>query len=203
MQEMIFRGVDVVAILMEWAMARIVLHQDIQSKAHKEINAVVGSHPITDSDVSNLHFLKCVVKETLRMHPPGPLLSWARLAVQDTHVGKHVVPAGTTAMVNMWAISHDEAIWGDPWVFRPERFTEQDVSVLGSDLRLAPFGSGRRVCPGRMMGLSTVQLWLGRLLQEYEWLPAKPIKLTECLRLSMEMKKPLLCRAARRGEEAA
>ncbi|PUZ44907.1 hypothetical protein GQ55_8G173500 [Panicum hallii var. hallii] len=201
--EMIFRGVDVVAILMEWAMARIVLHQDNQSKAHKEINSVVGSHPITDSDVSNLHFLQCVVKETLRMHPPGPLLSWARLAVQDTHVGKHVVPAGTTAMVNMWAISHDEAIWGDPWVFRPERFTELDVSVLGSDLRLAPFGSGRRVCPGRMMGLSTVQLWLGRLLQEYEWLPAKPIKLAECLRLSMEIKKPLLCRAVRRGEEAA
>ncbi|RLM58547.1 cytochrome P450 78A5-like [Panicum miliaceum] len=129
--------------------------------------------------------------------------SWARLAVQDTHFGKHVVPAGTTAMVNMWAISHDKAVWGDPWVFRPERFTEQDLSVLGSDLRLAPFGSGRRVCPGRMMGLLTVKLWLGRLQQEYEWLPAKPIKLAECLRLSMEMKKPLLCRSVRRGEEAA
>uniref|UniRef100_A0A0A9A876 CYP78D3v1 n=1 Tax=Arundo donax TaxID=35708 RepID=A0A0A9A876_ARUDO len=134
------------------------------------------------------------------MHPPGPLLSWARLAVHDTLVGKHLVPAGTTAMVNMWAISHDEAIWRDPWMFRPERFMEEDVSVLGSDLRLAPFGSGRRICPGRMMGLSTVHLWLGRLLQEYEWLPAQPIKLTECLRLSMEMKKPLICRAVCRGE---
>ena len=65
MQEMVFRGVDVVAILVEWAMARIALHQDIQSKAHKEINAAVGSQPITDSDIiSNLRFLQCVVKGT-------------------------------------------------------------------------------------------------------------------------------------------
>ncbi|RCV38184.1 hypothetical protein SETIT_8G121800v2 [Setaria italica] len=201
--EMVFRGVDVVAILLEWTMARVALHPDIQSKAHEEIDAVVGVHrPITDADIPNLHFLQCIVKETLRMHPPGPLLSWARLAVHDARVGKYVVPAGTTAMVNMWAISHDEAIWGDPWAFRPERFRVEDVSVLGSDLRLAPFGSGRRVCPGRMMGLSTVQLWLGRLLQEYEWSPAKPVKLAECLRLSMEMKQPLVCRAVRRGEAA-
>ncbi|WVZ51819.1 hypothetical protein U9M48_002927 [Paspalum notatum var. saurae] len=200
--EMIFRGVDVVAILLEWAMARMALHPDIQSKAQKEIDAVVGLRPITDSNMPNLHFLQWIVKETLRMHPPGPLLSWARLAVHDTQVGKHVVPAGTTAMVNMWAISHDEAIWGDPWVFRPDRFGQEDVSILGSDLRLAPFGSGRRVCPGRMMGLSTAQLWLGRLLQDYEWLPAKPIKLVERLRLSMEMKTPLACRALRRGEAA-
>ncbi|XP_066335285.1 cytochrome P450 78A5-like [Miscanthus floridulus] len=207
--EMIFRGVDVVAILLEWAMARMSLHSDIQSKAQEEMDAAVGRlRPITDSDVPSLRFLQWILKETLRMHPPGPLLSWARLAVQDARVGKHVVPAGTTAMVNMWAISHDEAIWGDPWVFRPERFAEEEVSVLGSDLRLAPFGSGRRVCPGRMMGLATAQLWLGRLLQEYRWLPPpanKPVRLAECLRLSMEMKTPLVCRAVprRRGGPAA
>ncbi|CAD6257098.1 unnamed protein product [Miscanthus lutarioriparius] len=184
--EMIFRGVDVVAILLEWAMARMSLHPDIQSKAHEEMDAAVGlRRPVTDSDVPNLPLLQWILKETLRMHPPGPLLSWARLAVQDAQVGKHVVPAGTTAMVNVWAISHDEAIWGDPWVFRSER-----------------------VCPGRMMGLATAQLWLGRLLKEYRWLPPpanKPVKLAECLRLSMEMKKPLVCRAVprRRGGPAA
>ncbi|BAF28281.2 Os11g0487600 [Oryza sativa Japonica Group] len=198
--EMIFRGTDVVAILLEWAMARMVLHPDIQSKVQEELDRAVGHRPMTDSDIPNLRFLHCVIKETLRMHPPGPLLSWARLAVHDTYVGKHLVPAGTTAMVNMWAISHDETIWGDPWVFRPERFMEEDINVLGSDLRLAPFGSGRRVCPGRMMGLSTAYLWFGRMLQEYKWAAAQPVKLTECLRLSMEMKKPLVCHAVPRSK---
>jgi len=138
------------------------------------------------------------VKEVLRLHPPGPLLSWARLAVHDVHVDKVLVPAGTTAMVNMWAISHDSSIWEDPWAFKPERFLKEDVSIMGSDLRLAPFGAGRRVCPGRALGLATTHLWLAQLLRHFIWLPSQHVDLSECLRLSMEMKTPLRCVVVRR-----
>ncbi|GKF61141.1 cytochrome P450 78A5-like protein, partial [Tanacetum coccineum] len=130
---MIFRGTDTVAILLEWIMARMVLHQDIQAKAQDEIDEHVGNRHVQDSDISKLVYLQAIVKEVLRMHPPGPLLSWARL---------------------------------------PERFIEEEVPVMGSDLRLAPFGSGRRVCPGKSLGLATVHLWLARLLQQYKWLPS-------------------------------
>lgn len=203
--EMIFRGTDTVAILLEWIMARMVLHQDIQAKVQQEIDACIGaggdpvdhrSRHVQDSDLPNLPYLQAVVKEVLRMHPPGPLLSWARLAIHDVHVGKSFVPAGTTAMVNMWAITHDPSIWKDPWIFRPERFVEEeDVPIMGSDLRLAPFGSGRRVCPGKALGLATVQLWFARLLHCFRWLPApaQNVDLSETLRLSLEMKKPLTC----------
>ncbi|KAB2097467.1 hypothetical protein ES319_A01G172400v1 [Gossypium barbadense] len=133
------------------------------------------------------------------MHPPGPLLSWARLATHDVHVGKSFVPAGTTAMVNMWAITHDPSIWKDPGTFRPERFIEEDVPIMGSDLRLAPFGSGRRVCPGKALGLAIVQLWLARFLQYFRWLPtAQHVDLSETLKLSLEMKNPLTCRVVPR-----
>ncbi|EEE59259.1 hypothetical protein OsJ_11275 [Oryza sativa Japonica Group] len=54
-------------------------------------------------------------------------------------------------MVNMWAIAHDPELWPEPDEFRPERFAEEDVSVLGGDLRLAPFGAGRRACPGKTL----------------------------------------------------
>ncbi|OMO88165.1 Cytochrome P450 [Corchorus olitorius] len=150
---------------------------------------------LSDSD------MVAVLWEVLRMHPPGPLLSWARLAIHDVHVGKCFIPAGTTAMVNMWAITHDPSIWKDPWTFRPERFLEEaeDVSIMGSDLRLAPFGSGRRVCPGKALGLATVQLWLARLLHRFRWLPAQQhVDLSETLRLSLEMKRPLACQVVPR-----
>ena len=133
------------------------------------------------------------------MHPPGPLLSWARLAIHDTHVGDHFIPAGTTAMVNMWAITHDERIWSEPNEYMPERFMEEDVTIMGSDLRLAPFGSGRRVCPGKAMGLATVQLWLAHLLQSFKWVASdNGVDLSELLKLSMEMKHPLVCKAVAR-----
>ncbi|KAF8037370.1 hypothetical protein BT93_B0320 [Corymbia citriodora subsp. variegata] len=199
--EMIFRGTDTVAILLEWILARMVLHPDIQAKAQSEINAALGSaRPVEDSDLPRLPYLRAVVKETLRMHPPGPLLSWARLAIYDTHIGGHFIPAGTTAMVNMWAITHDEAVWADPEEFNPERFmVEEDhgeFPIMGSDLRLAPFGAGRRVCPGKAMGLATVELWLAQLLQSYKWVASdRGVDLSERLKLSMEMKLSLVCKA--------
>lgn len=195
---MIFRGTDTVAILLEWILARMVLHQEIQTKAQLEIDAVVGTHRlVSNSDLPNLHYLQAIVKETLRMHPPGPLLSWARLAIHDTHIGQNFIPAGTTAMVNMWSITHDKEIWLEPNKYEPERFINEDVAIMGSDLRLAPFGSGRRVCPGKAMGLATVELWLAQLLQNFKWVASDNygVDLTETLKLSMEMKHCLVCKA--------
>ena len=199
---MIFRGTDTVAILLESILARMVLHPEIQAMAQSEIDRVVGKNrTVSDADLQSLPYLNAIIKETLRVHPPGPLLSWARLAIHDTHVGEHFIPAGTTAMVNMWAITHSDDIWSKPEVFRPERFLEEDVAIMGTDLRLAPFGAGRRVCPGKAMGLATVQLWLAQLLQSFDWCNAVDdhgVDLSECLKLSLEMEKPLVCKAVAR-----
>nr|GME05656.1 cytochrome P450 78A9-like [Ipomoea batatas] len=195
--EMIFRGTDTVAVLIEWILARLVLHREIQTKLQEELDGVVGKlGTVTESDVSSLPYLHAVVKEVLRLHPPGPLLSWARLAVSDTTVDGYHVPAGTTAMVNMWTITRDPDIWADPLRFMPDRFMKtraEEVSVMGSDLRLAPFGSGRRSCPGKTLGLTTVVFWVASLLQEFDWVGSdeKPVDLSEVLNLSCEMAKPL------------
>ena len=188
------------AILLEWTLARMVLHPEIQAKAQIEIDSVCGSKPVTDADIPNLKYLQCIVKEALRVHPPGPLLSWARLAVHDVTVGDMHIPKGTTAMVNMWAITHDEKVWAEPEKFNPERFVEDDVSVMGTDLRLAPFGAGRRVCPGKALGMASVNLWLAQLLQSFKWVPSDDVTvdLAERLKLSMEMKKPLSCKVVPR-----
>ncbi|XP_019154478.1 PREDICTED: cytochrome P450 78A9-like [Ipomoea nil] len=194
--EMIFRGTDTVAVLIEWILARMVLHPDVQSKVQEEVDRIVGrERAVTESDVAKMVYLPAVIKEVLRLHPPGPLLSWARLAITDTVVGGYHVPAGTTAMVNMWAITRDPQVWENPLEFNPRRFLDvpaQDhFSVMGSDMRLAPFGSGRRACPGKNLGLTTVTFWVAALLQEFVFEAAADVDLSEVLRLSCEMVNPL------------
>ncbi|XP_038724966.1 cytochrome P450 78A9-like [Tripterygium wilfordii] len=197
--EMIFRGTDTVAVLIEWILARMVLHPDIQSKVHNELDQVVGrARPLMESDIQSLTYMQAVVKEVLRLHPPGPLLSWARLAITNTTVDGYHVPAGTTAMVNMWAITRDPEVWADPLKFSPERFVaDPEFSLFGPDLRLSPFGSGRRSCPGKMLGWATVSFWVGTLLHEFEWKQSDqgPVDLSEVLRLSCEMASPLRVKA--------
>lgn len=192
---MIFRGTDTTALLTEWVMAELVLHPEVQRRLQTNLDcAALGNCTLTDSDVAKLPYLQAVVKETLRLHPPGPLLSWARLSTSDVNLSNGmVVPAHTTAMVNMWAITHDAAVWPDPFDFNPDRFMEADVDVRGGDLRLAPFGAGRRVCPGKNMGLVTVTRWVAELVYRFEWVaePGHPVDLSEALKLSCEMKHPL------------
>ncbi|XP_031266405.1 cytochrome P450 78A7 [Pistacia vera] len=197
--EMIFRGTDTTAILTEWVMAELILNPDVQVKVHQELDLIVGNKiDLTDVDVAKLKYLQAVIKETLRIHPPGPLLSWARLSTSDVHLSNGmVVPANTTAMVNMWAITHDPTVWEEPLAFKPERYLKSqggaDVDVRGVDLRLAPFGAGRRVCPGKNLGLVTVSLWVAKLLHRFEWVQdiSNPVDLSEVLNLSCEMKNPL------------
>jgi cytochrome P450 len=203
---MIFRGTDTTALLTEWVMAELVLHPEAQEKLQREIDSVVGNRTVTDADLATLPYLQSVVKETLRVHPPGPLLSWARLSTSDVQLSNGMlIPANTTAMVNMWAITHDPHVWKDPLEFRPERFLESeggaDVDVRGGDLRLAPFGAGRRVCPGKNLGLVTVTLWVAKLVHHFTWVrdAGHPVGLDEVLKLSCEMKHPLHAIAVQRS----
>ncbi|KAJ4803838.1 Cytochrome P450 78A9 [Rhynchospora pubera] len=196
--EMVFRGTDTVAVLIEWILARLVLHQDIQARVHEELDRVVGlEQVVTESYSGSLTYLQAVIKEVLRMHPPGPLLSWARISTSDVYISGKLIPAGTTAMVNMWAITHDSDVWSDPMEFKPDRFfgsNAEELSIFGSDLRLAPFGSGRRGCPGKQLAMNTVTFWVASLLHEFVWLlpsDQKTVDLSEVLRLSCEMDHPL------------
>ncbi|KAJ6398037.1 hypothetical protein OIU77_018947 [Salix suchowensis] len=199
--EMIFRGTDTTALLTEWVMAEVVLHPEVQEKLHSELDMAAKDGSLADADVAKLPYLQAVVKETLRVHPPGPLLSWARLSTSDVQLSNGmVIPANTTAMVNMWAITHDPHVWEDPLEFKPERFIEADVDVRGNDLRLAPFGAGRRVCPGKNLGLVTVTLWVAKLVHSFKWKQDvdHPVDLGEVLKLSCEMKYPLCAVAMQR-----
>uniref|UniRef100_A0ACD5WRJ8 Uncharacterized protein n=1 Tax=Avena sativa TaxID=4498 RepID=A0ACD5WRJ8_AVESA len=206
--EMVFRGTDAMAVLMEWTIARVVLHRDVQANVHRELDEVVGrSSHVSESAVPALPYLQALLKEALRVHPPGPLLSWRHRAITDTYVDGHLVPAGTTAMVNQWAMSRDPDVWDAPLEFRPERFLAggeaPDVSVLGADGRLVPFGSGRRSCPGKSLAMTTVTAWMATLLHEFEWMPAAPaagVDLSEVLRLSCEMAVPLEVRVRPRRQ---
>ncbi|KAJ8543742.1 hypothetical protein K7X08_025360 [Anisodus acutangulus] len=204
--EMIFRGTDTTALLTEWVMAELVLHPEVQKKLRQEIDNVTMGKGVTDADAARMSYLQAVVKETLRVHPPGPLLSWARLSTSDVQLSNGlVVPSQTTAMVNMWAITHDSDVWENPFEFKPERFVVSEgvanVDVRGGDLRLAPFGAGRRVCPGKNLGLVTVMLWVAKLVQNFEFVEdgAHQVDLGEVLKLSCEMKNPLTVVAVQRN----
>lgn len=110
---------------------------------------------------------EAVVKETLRLHPPGPLM--AMEAREKCKVMGCDIPSKTKIIINTWAIGRDPGYRTSPDEFRPERFLESSVDFRGNSLAYIPFGGGRGICPGISFGIANVELSLAQLLYHFDW----------------------------------
>ncbi|XP_066355669.1 cytochrome P450 81Q32-like [Miscanthus floridulus] len=185
-------GTDTSALTTEWAMALLLTHPEAMRKVTAELHTNVGtSRLVEESDIANLPYLQCVVKETLWLCPVGPVLP-AHEAMEDCTVGGFHVRRGTMILVNAWAIHRDPKLWEAPEEFRPERFLDAGM-VTTVTAPLLPFGLGRRRCPGEGLAMRLVSLTLAALVQCFEWDVGEcgAPDMAEGVGLSMPMAKPL------------
>ena len=145
----------------------------VMDKAQEEVRKLIGKKGrVDEDDLQNLPYLGIVVKETLRLHPPVPLLL-PRVAMQSCVLDGFEIQPMTMVYVNAYAVGRDPECWKDPLKFFPERFLGSTIDYKGHDFELIPFGAGRRSCPGIVMGSTMVELILSNLLYSFNWeLPA-------------------------------
>ncbi|KAD4584626.1 hypothetical protein E3N88_22227 [Mikania micrantha] len=161
-------GTDNSALAPEWGLSELINHPNIMRKAVAEIDNVVGKDRlIQESDVENLPYLQAIIKETLRLHPPVPLIP--RKSTEDRTVAGYHIQANTSIYINTWALGRDPNHWENPLEFMPERFEEKPMDVRGQHFEFLPFGSGRRMCPGTSLGLKMVYATFGAMIQCFEW----------------------------------
>ncbi|XP_064957839.1 geraniol 8-hydroxylase-like [Musa acuminata AAA Group] len=162
-------GSDTTSSTVEWAMAELLRNPRVMSKVREEIVRVIGfSREVEEADIGSLPYLQAVVKETLRLHPPVPLML-PRLAEATVELHGYEIPEGTRLLINIWAIGRDSSLWTEPEEFFPERFLNKEVDFKGRHFEFIPFGSGRRICPGLPLAYRMVHLMLASMLQRFEW----------------------------------
>ncbi|KAK4841851.1 hypothetical protein QYF36_011521 [Acer negundo] len=162
-------GVDTSAITVVWAMAELARNPRLMKKAQDEIRNCIGKKGrVTEDDIDQLPYLKMIIKEILRLHPPAPLLL-ARETISHFKVDGYDINPKTLIQVNVWAIGRDPKYWKNPEEFYPERFMDNSIDYKGQNFEFLPFGSGRRICPGINLGLITSELALANLLYCFDW----------------------------------
>uniref|UniRef100_A0ACD5WJU5 Uncharacterized protein n=1 Tax=Avena sativa TaxID=4498 RepID=A0ACD5WJU5_AVESA len=161
---------DTTGRVLEWAMSELLNNPEVMAKVQLEVRGVLGQGQavITNTDLSELHYLRMFIKEVLRMHPPAPLLV-PREAREDCEIMGYDIPRGTNIYVNVFAISRDPRYWDNPEDFKPERFENNKIDYFGTHFEFTPFGAGRRQCPGILFGTSTVEIALANLLYHFNW----------------------------------
>ncbi|GFP95571.1 premnaspirodiene oxygenase [Phtheirospermum japonicum] len=181
--EMFGAGATSSTIVVEWAMAEMLKNLEILKKAQDEVRRVFdgkgGTGRVDESRFDELKYLRIVIKETLRMHPPAPLLV-PRASRERCEINGYEIPAKTWVLVNAWAIGRDPEYWEDAERFKPERFLEkQEVDFKGNSFEYIPFGAGRRICPGLLFGVANVEILLAMFLYHFDWVLADGMKAEE------------------------
>ena len=169
-------GTETTTNTIVFAVLYMINYPDIQAKLYQEIKDVVGMDRSPDvSDKSKLKFLSAFIMETQRFAGVVPL-GIDRLATSDIQLGGYTITKGTSVMVNLDSALRDVSAWGDPDVFRPDRFLDDKGSVVVKKDFL-PFGIGKRNCLGE--GLATMELFIfiSALVQKFEFLPENEAEL--------------------------
>ncbi|KAF7828927.1 cytochrome P450 84A1 [Senna tora] len=167
--DVMFGGTETVASAIEWAMSELMRSPEDLKRVQQELADVVGlDRTVEESDFDNLTYLRCVLKETLRLHPPIPLL--LHETAEDAVVSGYFIPKKARVMINAWAIGRDPNSWEEPDTFKPARFLKEGVpDFKGNNFEFIPFGSGRRSCPGMQLGLYALDLAVAHLLHCFTW----------------------------------
>lgn len=187
---------DTTFAALEWTMSELLRHPRVMKKLQNEIREIVGDKTeITDNDLVEMHYLRAVIKESLRLHPPLPLL-FPRMANQDVNVSGYNIKANTQVLVNAWLLGRDPKSYNNPEEYAPERFLNSSIDFKGNDFELLPFGAGRRGCPGIQFAIALKEIALANLVHIFNWvLPdgarEENLDMTESMGAVVHRKHPL------------
>ncbi|KAI0056025.1 cytochrome P450 [Artomyces pyxidatus] len=176
---MFVAGADTTTITLSWWLLAMVLHPEVQGRAHAELDAVVGRDRVpTFSDIPHLPYVRATVKEIMRWRPAFPLGVPHSTTEDDWYEGMFI-PKGTMCFANFKACNQDPAVYGeDAAHFVPERHLDADGQLKqGSpdtkDEGHVGYGFGRRACVGRHLANNTMVIAVAMMLWATNISPAK------------------------------
>ncbi|KAG4966789.1 hypothetical protein JHK82_032502 [Glycine max] len=202
--EFLNAGSDTTSTALEWIMANLVKNPEIQERVVEEIRVVMvrreKDNQVKEEDLHKLPYLKAVILEGLRRHPPLHFVAPHRVT-KDVVLDGYLVPTYASVNFLVAEIGRDPTAWDDPMAFKPERFMnngEQNggttFDIMGSkEIKMMPFGAGRRMCPGYALAILHLEYFVANFVWNFEWkaVDGDDVDLSEKLKFTTVMKNPL------------
>ena len=160
-------GSDTTSKSLMFALAFMVWHPEIAARVREEIQGVIGERELVRmADKDQLPFTEATLNEVWRIANVVPITP-PRITTDTLYVGQHEIPESTFIMSNTYTVHMDEAYWGDPQTFRPERFLLKDE--FRPDERNIPFGIGKRRCLGENLARMENFLIFSNLMKHFSF----------------------------------
>ncbi|XP_049869844.1 cytochrome P450 4c21-like [Pectinophora gossypiella] len=167
---LIFATSDSTTVACSFTTLMLAKHQEVQEKVFKELQQVFGGSTrlVTAEDLGKMKYLEAVIKESLRLYPPVPIL--ARELQKDIMLPTGVnLLEGTSSVINVWAIHRNPRYWGpDAEIFRPERFLDIKFE---HPAQFMPFSYGPRNCAGYKFAMLIIKTLMATVVRRFRILP--------------------------------
>jgi cytochrome P450 len=163
-------GHETTAKALTWTLYLLARAPEWTSVLKDEIAQVTGGSPVTAEHIDKLALTQQVVKESMRLFPPVPVMS--RQAVADASLGPHAIRAGTSIVIPIYAIHRHRARWQGPDLFDPTRFAPDKEAKI-SRYQYMPFGAGPRICIGMAFAMIEATAMLATMLQAARFGPVE------------------------------
>jgi cytochrome P450 len=161
-------GHETTAKALTWTLYLLARAPDWAEALRAEIAQVTGGHGVTAEHIDRLVLVQQVIKESIRLYPPVPLMS--RQAVADTRLGPHEIRAGSSVVMPIYAIHRHRKRWQNPDEFDPLRFAPENEARIPR-YQYMPFGAGPRICVGMAFAMIEATAILATLLQHARFAP--------------------------------
>ncbi|XP_055711743.1 cytochrome P450 4d1-like isoform X1 [Phlebotomus papatasi] len=175
-----FEGHDTTTSGISFLLYNIALYPDVQKKILEEIKDVFGNDTRvpTISDLSNLQYLDLVLKETMRLFPPVPIIG--RQSEVEAKLNDVTIPAGSGIAIGTYFMGRDPDLFPDPETFKPERFNVERSVETQNPYSYVPFSAGPRNCIGQKFAILEMKSIAVKIVRNFE------------LSVHEEYKKPIL-----------
>ncbi|XP_028768828.1 isoleucine N-monooxygenase 1-like, partial [Neltuma alba] len=183
--DMMMATVDNPSNAVEWALAEMINQPEFLEKATLELDQVIGKHRLVqESDIPKLNYTKACLREAFRLHPVSSF-NVPHVSMRDTEVSGYFIPRGSHVLLSKQELGRNPKVWkDDPHKFKPERHLVDegsDVFLSEPNLRFISFSTGKRGCPGVVLGTTITVMMFARLVHGFTWSapPDQPIELVE------------------------
>ena len=180
MSDMFLAGTETTATSLSWTLLYLATWPEIQTKCQQAIDSVIESDRLANlSDRPQLVYIDALMCEILRHTSmvPGSLFH-TNLDVPSKIAG-YDCPPWTMILYNVYAVQHDERYWGDPEVFRPERWIDENGKLLSHSTHFMPFGIGPRICLGEALARVEYFIFIVAMLQRFNFKLETPIDIRD------------------------
>lgn len=156
LRTLLVAGHETTATALVWALYRLHREPAALARLLDELSSA-GTDP-DPAELMKLPYLDAVCQETLRLHPPVPIV--LRRLTGDFTLRGTPLAAGDTMGISVHLLHTDPAVWPEPRRFRPERFLERRYGPF----EFAPFGGGHRRCVGAALADYELRIVLATVL---------------------------------------